>query len=141
MKRFFALAVLLACKSKDPIVADQDVQPAAPDENETFVNGFLDDIAASRFDAAYGKMAPTYRDAHTQDQFKAQVMASPYLSTPKHASIRRMQGDAVIAEGWLDTQSRGSYNLTGFLSKENGQKRVLVFAIAGVPVLQGVTKN
>lgn len=137
------LLALVACqspKSSTPIVAEDANRPAqrAPDENELLLNSFLEDLGANRFDAGYAKMAAPYRQANTVDQFKAAVAACPYLSIARRVTIRRTFEDTAVTEAFLST-SKGTLFMSAFVVREGLARRILVLAIAGVPVLQGIT--
>jgi hypothetical protein len=114
--------------------------PADPvQDNQRFLNDFVQDVSGGRFDSAYAKMAPTYREANTVEHFKAACAASPYLSSATKVTVTRIAGGKAVTDAWIDTATHGTYPMTAFVSSEGGQPRVLVLAIAGVPVLQGIT--
>lgn len=137
------LALVSSCHSAPSDIGAEDAAPPmpaqrTPDANEVFLNEFLGDLSANRWDQAYAKMAASYRDANDLARFKSSVEASPYLSSARHITIRRTFGDDAVTEAWIST-AKGELMMSAALATELGARRLLVLAIAGVPVLQGIT--
>ncbi|MDQ3032714.1 MAG: hypothetical protein M3Y87_09875 [Myxococcota bacterium] len=67
--------------------------------------GLLADVRGQRFDAAYGRMSPTYQASHDAAAFTAQVQAIPALTsmTDDTISQRNVSGATARMSGTLQT--------------------------------------
>lgn len=123
----------------------------APDDLElarALMTKFVDALAAKHFEDAYALMAEPYREHASLDAFRASVAASPFLAQAERATVfstrRMLPGGAVQAPYTVEgtgviTGHAGSINARITLLVSGGDARIFVLALAGVPVLNGVT--
>jgi hypothetical protein len=104
---------------------------------------FVAHVGAGRFADAYALLAAPYRHAVTLPDFAKSCRASPILAAARSVTLSRLRqenagGAATIeASGVLDSTA-GAVPVGFVFLQEQGQLRILVVSLAGVPVLQGV---
>jgi hypothetical protein len=104
---------------------------------------FIAHVGAGRFAQAHALLAGPYRGGVPVDAFADACRASKILIGARGVTLievrRRTAGEAstLEARGVLDTPAGGVPVTFTFLKEEIGP-RILVVALAGVPVLQGV---
>jgi hypothetical protein len=137
-------------KPQSPLLASSAAQ--GPDDLQlarAVTSDFIAALHAGRHAAAYALMASAYRERFSTREFREQCAASPFLATAERALLSRtrrvvppggdartasMQGMGVLASGANSIEA----NFT-LLPEANGQLRIIVLAIAGVVVLDGVS--
>jgi len=106
---------------------------------------FIAHVGAGRFEQAYELLAAPYRRAVSVEAFAKSCRASPILARARSVTLRQLRqqaasggGASFEANGVLDSEE-GTVPVSFVFLSEGGSLRVLVVAIGGVPVLQGVT--
>jgi hypothetical protein len=109
---------------------------------------FVAALHAQHYADAYALMATPYRERFSARQFQAQCAASEFLARSERVSLSRTrrtvppgvsvahtslqaQGALVSASGSLDVSFT-------FVTEGQGQLQILVLALAGSPILNGV---
>ncbi|SRR6266545_4073130 len=114
------------------------------DATAAVASPFIAHVGAGRFAEAHRLLAAPYRTAVSVDAFATACRASTILSSARAVTLMRVTqqtagaASTVEARGVLDTPS-GGVPVTFTFLEEAEVPRVLVVALAGVPVLQGVT--
>lgn len=136
---------------KTSYIEPKNHAPQAPDDLDRardVMTRFTAALAARRFEDAYALMAEPYRAAASLDAFRASCAASPFLAQAERATVfstRRMLPGGAAAEPYtvqgtgVITGHAGSINAKITLLVSDGDARILVLVLAGVPVLNGVT--
>jgi hypothetical protein len=123
--------------------ADQQIS-ADLERAAAVATALVADIGAGRFPEAYARLAKPYRAAVSLEAFAASCRGSPILKGARRVTFSRLRtqtsGDAATLEanGLLDSLAGAVPARFIFLQEASGP-RVLVFSLAGVPVIQGVT--
>jgi hypothetical protein len=112
------------------------------------VGRFAAALAAKNYEQAYHLMAAPYRENVPLAAFAAKCKASPFLASAQSAALtstRRtsvagstattftLQGQGVLVSG------RGSLDATFSFLVDNDRMTILVLALAGIPVLDGIS--
>lgn len=114
------------------------------DEVSAVAAPFVSHVGAGRFAQAHALLAGPYRGAVPVDAFAKACRASALLMKARAVTLievrQRSAGEAstIEARGVLDTPDGGVPIAFTFMKEEAGP-RILVVALAGVSVLQGVT--
>jgi hypothetical protein len=106
---------------------------------------FIAHVGAGRFEQAHALLAAPYRRAASVEAFAKSCRASPILARARSVTLRQLRqqaasgggGASFEANGVLDSEE-GTVPVSFVFLPEGGNLRVLVVAIGGVPVLQGV---
>lgn len=107
---------------------------------------FVAHVGAGRFEQAHALLAAPYRRAASVEAFARSCRASPILARARSVTLRQLRqqassggggGSSFEANGVLDSEE-GTVPVSFVFLQEGGSLRVLVVAIGGVPVLQGV---
>jgi hypothetical protein len=139
---------------KGPVlVAQPDARERAPDDLElasSVAGAFVAHLRARRFDDAYAMMARSYRARIEPAAFRAAWTTSPLLAGLRDVRLTSARSEAVRAgDGRLVAPATftargaliaaaGSLDATFTFLREDGGARVLVVAVGGVPVVNGV---
>jgi hypothetical protein len=150
-----AAYVMRSMPSRDELetssIEPKDGARHGPDDLEVaraVMTKFVQALAAKRFEDAYALMAAAYREQASLEAFRASCAASPFLAQAERATVfstRRMQAGGAGPEPYtvqgtgVITGRAGSINARITLLVSDGDARILVLALAGVPVLNGVT--
>lgn len=147
---------VLAAPAEPPAGSAGVAAPRAPQtppelvQAQTVIEPFALALASQRYEDAYALMAAPYRAAHSLDAFKQSCQRSSLLSTVQRAVVlgtsRSMLGSGT--PGPYSEQARGVL-MTGAgaiearytLLVDGKDARILVLSLAGVPVLDGVSKQ
>jgi hypothetical protein len=104
---------------------------------------FVRHVGAGRFADAYALLAAPYRRAVKVSDFAQACRASPILTGARSVTLSRLRqqnaggATSIEASGVLDSAA-GAVPIGFVFLQEQGQLRILVVSLAGVPVLQGV---
>jgi hypothetical protein len=108
---------------------------------------FVAHVGAARFAQAYELLAAPYRRAMSVGAFTESCRASPILARARSVTLRQLRqqssatgGASFEANGVLDSEE-GTVPVSFVFLREDADLRVLVVAIGGVPVLQGVARR
>jgi hypothetical protein len=135
---------------KTSYIEPKNGAPQGPDDLELardVMTRFTAALAAKRFEDAYALMAEPYRARASLDAFRASCAASPFLAQAERATVfstRRMLPGGAVQQPYsvqgtgVITGHAGSINAKITLLVSSGDARILVLALAGVPVLDGV---
>lgn len=104
---------------------------------------FVAHVGAGRFADAYALLAAPYRRAVTLPDFAKSCRASPILAAARSVRLSRLRqenagGGATIEASGVLNSAAGAVPIGFVFLQEQGQLRILVVSLAGVPVLQGV---
>jgi len=131
-------------KAKTMAVTQQaEARVSLLDTASAVAGPFIAHVGAGRFEQAYALLAAPYRRAVSVEAFAQSCRASPILARARSVTLRQLRqqaasgGTSFEANGVLDSEE-GTVPVSFVFLSEGGSLRVLVVAIGGVPVLQGV---
>ena len=142
-------SVTKSSREKALATVDAEVQrmekrgPSKLDAAAAVTSSFAAHVGAGRFAEAYPLLAAPYRNAVPLAAFAKACRASPILAAARAVTLTRLRqqsaGSAatIEANGVLDS-SAGAVPVGFVFLEEEGQLRILVVSLAGVPVLQGI---
>ena len=117
---------------------------AEMDVAQSVASAFVAHVAAGRFGEAHALLAAPYRAAATVDAFAASCRASPILISARAVTFQQLRktsvgrASTIEARGLLEAAA-GGVPVTFTFMQEAAGPRVLAVALAGVPVLQGIS--
>jgi len=102
-------------------------------------------VGAGRFAEARALMAEPYRRAASVEKFTAACQASVMLSTGRALTLQELRrtsaaGASTIQARGVLASAAGAVPATFVFTEEPGGPRILVVSLAGIPVLQAITR-
>jgi hypothetical protein len=152
----FAVGLYAYIKSSMPVVtASQLVTPGTaarePDDLQlasAAAGRFISALHAEQYADAYALMAAPYRERFSAAEFRAQCRVSEFLAHGDHVSLSRTRRSvppgvdptrtSLQAEGALVYGERSVEVRFTFVTETADELKILVFALAGSPILDGV---
>jgi len=106
---------------------------------------FVSLVGQGRFSEAYPLLAAPFRQAVTLEAFAAACRASPILAGARTVSMRELRQQSAGGASSLEARglllsTAGAVPIGFVLIDEPPGPRILTVSLAGVPVLQGVTR-
>jgi len=102
------------------------------------VEGFVREVSAAQYGAAFERMSDAYKAAVSLQQFQEALSSNPYLGQAHIAGIRNYEqmGETAAVTGVLESQA-GSVAAVFNFSRQDGRWAIVGVTLGGVPALPG----